>query len=423
GDASFVANRNNTVTGYYSTAFGTYNYAPSRGEFVIGNYATTYTANSNLNINSADRVFTIGNGTGTGSRSDAMVVLKSGNVGIGTSSPAVKLHITGSIRMVDGNQGNGKIMVSDANGTGSWQTVTSTISSAAWGLTGNSGTAPGTNFIGTTDAVDWIIKTNNTERMSITSAGYVGIGTLNPTQAMLVVNGSQSLNTSFGYLNSGGNTGTSSGTNAYSIYASARIAATEFNAYSDARIKHVIGITNNKDDLYTLAALQVTDYRYIDSIGKGNREVKKVIAQQVEQVYPQAVNKMTDAVPDIYQLARIKNGYVQMPNSLKAGERVKLILNNRNEVFEVKSADINGFTVDATDTGKVFVYGREVIDFRTVDYEALTTLNISATQELLKMINRLEGENNELKTRIDKLDANMEKMIRVLGMKEKAAME
>ncbi len=29
----------------------------------------------------------------------------------------------------------------------------------------------------------------------------------------------------------------------------------------------------------------------------------------------------------------------------------------------------------------VFVYGREVNDFHTVDYEALSMLNVSATQE------------------------------------------
>ena len=46
-----------------------------------------------------------------------------GNVGIGTLTPLAKLHIVGSIRMVDGNQGINKIMVSDANGTGSWQTL------------------------------------------------------------------------------------------------------------------------------------------------------------------------------------------------------------------------------------------------------------------------------------------------------------
>jgi hypothetical protein len=49
-----------------------------------------------------------------------------------------------------------------------------------WGLTGNSGTTVGTNFIGTTDNTSLSFKTNSAERMRITNAGYVGIGTTNP---------------------------------------------------------------------------------------------------------------------------------------------------------------------------------------------------------------------------------------------------
>lgn len=49
-----------------------------------------------------------------------------------------------------------------------------------WALLGNAGTVAGTNFIGTTDAVDWVVKTNNTERMRVLSTGNVGIGTASP---------------------------------------------------------------------------------------------------------------------------------------------------------------------------------------------------------------------------------------------------
>ena len=56
----------------------------------------------------------------------------------------------------------------------------------AWSLTGNSGTVAGTNFIGTVDAIDWVVKTNNAERMRVLSSGNVGIGTLAPTNKLHV---------------------------------------------------------------------------------------------------------------------------------------------------------------------------------------------------------------------------------------------
>lgn len=57
----------------------------------------------------------------------------------------------------------------------------STGNLSGWSLTGNTGTSPVTNFIGTTDAVDLVTKTNNAERMRITAAGNVGLGITNPT--------------------------------------------------------------------------------------------------------------------------------------------------------------------------------------------------------------------------------------------------
>lgn len=49
-------------------------------------------------------------------------------------------------------------------------------SSTGWSLTGNAGTTPGTNYLGTTDAQDLVLKTNNTSRVNITSAGVTTIG-------------------------------------------------------------------------------------------------------------------------------------------------------------------------------------------------------------------------------------------------------
>ncbi|MCP4579973.1 MAG: hypothetical protein GY839_00030 [candidate division Zixibacteria bacterium] len=46
-----------------------------------------------------------------------------GDVGIGTITPDEKLHIAGNIKIVDGTEGNGKVLTSDASGVGSWQTL------------------------------------------------------------------------------------------------------------------------------------------------------------------------------------------------------------------------------------------------------------------------------------------------------------
>ncbi|NQY07188.1 MAG: hypothetical protein HRT68_13615, partial [Flavobacteriaceae bacterium] len=48
-----------------------------------------------------------------------------------------------------------------------WVTLGGTVS-AAWELLGNAGTNPATNFVGTTDAQDLVIRTNNVETLRVT---------------------------------------------------------------------------------------------------------------------------------------------------------------------------------------------------------------------------------------------------------------
>lgn len=66
-------------------------------------------------------------------------------------------------------------------------------STSGWTTTGNAGTNAATNFVGTTDAVDFVTRTGNTERMRVTNAGNVGIGTAAPGQRLSVAGGIQSM--------------------------------------------------------------------------------------------------------------------------------------------------------------------------------------------------------------------------------------
>ncbi len=63
--------------------------------------------------------------------------LQAQNVGVGTTSPAAKLHVNGSFKLVNGTEGLGKVLTSDKGGTASWQTLntseTTTTGFGAWG--------------------------------------------------------------------------------------------------------------------------------------------------------------------------------------------------------------------------------------------------------------------------------------------------
>ena len=327
----------------------------------------------------------------------------SANIGIGTTSPGQKLTIEGTAPIAEIRSG-GYLMLRPTDN--SWDMRLQTVGTRLDVLSGGSLGTPIASFV---------------------HGGNMGIGTTTPTKGKLEVNGYVNQNTggSYGYLNTGGaNGGAGASTVDVSIWASNRVIATEFNANSDARIKNINGISNSKNDLNTLMNIEITNYSLIDTIEKGNKNYKKVIAQQVEKVYPQVVNTLTDVVPDIYKLAVINNGRIAVTNNLKAGEKVKLIFENRTELVEVAAADKEGFNVNLIDKGKVFVYGREVADFHTVDYEGLTTLNISATQELVKQINDaqakidvLEKENTGVKSDVNTLKAELELIKEHLNMK------
>jgi hypothetical protein len=69
------------------------------------------------------------------------------------------------------------------NGT-KWVKLFDSADGKAWLTTGNSGTTAGTNFLGTTDAVDLVFKANNSEQARVLSGTEHGIGLPNGLYAI-----------------------------------------------------------------------------------------------------------------------------------------------------------------------------------------------------------------------------------------------
>ncbi|MFC4740414.1 hypothetical protein ACFO3U_10455 [Flavobacterium ponti] len=99
---SFVLGYQANVSGQASTAIGYQSTASVDNATAIGYQSIATQANSII----------LGSSTNVDNK-----------VGIGTNTPDERLHIVGSVKIVDGNQGAGKVLTSDANGKGTWTDV------------------------------------------------------------------------------------------------------------------------------------------------------------------------------------------------------------------------------------------------------------------------------------------------------------
>jgi hypothetical protein len=306
---------------------------------------------------------------------------------------------------------------------------------ATVGLSGVSSTYRGD---GKTTLSDMEFGVSGATHMYIDPLGNVGIntGVTTPPLAPLVVGGNPTTltetNVTQSYFSFGAvsnlihSTGVNGTNTASAVFHDNVWSSSIFVSYngvvtaSDARLKNVIGHSDSAKDFETLKQIEITDYTMKDVVKLGDAPCKKVIAQQVEKVYPTAVKtigyKGFTFTPDIYEASSSvksdgQNAYtisLAKTHGLKEGETVRLIT-EKNPELSVVAHVVNDTTFTVTTKeplgDKVFVYGKQCLDLKSVDYDAIAMLNVSATQELAKKVEALEAENDRLKAQQSKLAA------------------
>jgi hypothetical protein len=328
----------------------------------------------------------------------AFNIASNGNVGIGTSNPA-------DSRL--------EVIVSSANDNNVFK-----LGETANNLRMTAGSSYGairyTDSAGTTRGAGMYFNTTG-----------IGIGTPTPSNAILhVTSNATGVSTTGGYFFNTGTTSlqpnSGSTTQNFSIYGANYFwSAVGFIASSDERIKKNFMDISDGQALSDLRLIEPVTYEYVDVVERGSNRVYGFSAQQVSNVLPYAVSKTPEVIPDIYDLADVCGTLVTLRNKTfeytDISATVNLILRETGKKdvsanFQPPNQIVLHESL-GTDISDVFVYGRRVNDFHTLDKNAIFTVNVAATQELDRQlqaakqkINVLEDALSNVITRLSALE-------------------
>lgn len=202
------------------------------------------------------------------------------------------------------------------------------------------------------------------------------------------------------------------------VYMIGRCTARGYITFSDERLKSIVARSNPPSDLNLIQKLQVTDYLMIDR-APGVGVQKGFIAQEVQKIMPEAVNKLhRQAIPNILAPAtkatfdpstKTLRVVLEKAHGLKKGDAVQVKADKKSrEVNVIETIDPMSFVAGPVEgpMSEVFVYGKVVDDVLAVDYHQLFTAGIGAIQDLASQVEAIKAENAELRTKLAALEAD-----------------
>jgi len=326
-------------------------------------------------------------GLGVYANDNILNIRADGRVGIGTNSPGGTLHVGGSL-ITDWNiycRGSDFLITNADRGSG------------GRALVHDNGNRLVMNYGGDFNG-------------GITLVGNVGVGVNEPYRPLMVNGTGQIWATPTRYFDIG------TGNLAYNADSIGNIAIAALGsivaggaiaAYSDERIKaNIRPISYSISDLL---ALQPVEYTHIDTIKNSGKNQLGFIAQQVKNVCPEVVDDTEISyIPDVYRVEKViqqsgKSILVSLSKevSWKAGDKVQIISREKPiegcSVLEISPSQcLIELPTEESISPEVFLYGKKVEDFHTIDYGKITALLVKCAQDQYHIMSSLSDRLSRL---------------------------
>ena len=199
--------------------------------------------------------------------------------------------------------------------------------------------------------------------------------------------------------------------NSFSLYADGKIAALEFNAISDIRIKEIQNERDIENDLNILKNIKTYDYTFIDKLEHKNTKKIGFIAQEIEQLNNNFVNKSKRFIPNVYKKFHfVEKDQIQIHNDtdININDLIKIeikildeyktfnvnVIEKKNNIIKIKCDNFNNINEE------VFIYGKFVDDFLTIDINQILSINTNCIKYLVNKIEKYDDDLNKIKKKL-----------------------
>jgi hypothetical protein len=301
--------------------------------------------------------------------------------------------------------------------------VWATATAASWNTSGNAGSDPATNFIGTTDNQPLVLRTNNIEKLRVTANGRIGIGTATPaTKVQIVDAGDVSLRVGTSVIGNKSSVNLGSGNNLHGITLNLTAYGGEINDLA----LHTAASSISPGNLHLVANPTSIDTMDLNQfVLKGTGLVGIGTKDPTARLSVNGTTNNLSGTWGIFSDARVKTIDADYTDGLATVMKIHPVKFHYNANAPFKSSE-QQIGIIAQEMEAIAPYmvtktkAEGFNDLRQYNNQALPYMLVNAIQEQQKMIENLKAalavskaDNAALKADVSKISALAERMQRL----------